>query len=169
MLTLWLMPDKKTYLKIGQLIAELSSVHNTPRFEPHVTLISGITDDVETALLKTQKLAADNNILKASLTGVEYLEYFYRCLFFRTDDSEDIFHLRDKAESLFEHSTVNPFIPHISFLYGSLPTFKKEAIIAELGDRFLGGFSLQSLRLIRTELGPESWELLGEFELLGGR
>ena len=97
MLTLWLMPDKKTYLKIGQLIAELSSVHNTPRFEPHVTLISGITDDVETALLKTQKLAADNNILKASLTGVEYLEYFYRCLFFRTDDSEDIFHLRDKA------------------------------------------------------------------------
>jgi 2'-5' RNA ligase len=169
MLTLWLMPDKETYLKIGQLIAELSSVHNTPRFEPHVTLISGITDDVETALLKTQKLAADNNVLKASLTGVEYLEYFYRCLFFRTDDSEDIFHLRNKAESLFEHSTVNPFIPHISFLYGSLPTFKKEAIIAELGDRFLGGFSLQSLRLVRTELGPENWELLGEFELVGGR
>jgi 2'-5' RNA ligase len=165
MLTLWLMPDKETYLKIGQLIAELSSVHHTPRFEPHVTLISGITDDVETALLKTQKLAASNTAFKASLTGVEYLEYFYRCLFFKTDSNDEIYRLRGEAEILFEHSTVNPFIPHISFLYGSLPTFKKEAIISELGDRFLGGFSLQRLRLVRTELGPENWELLGEFEL----
>ena len=165
MLTLWLMPDKETYLKIGQLIAELSSVHNTPSFEPHVTLISGITDDLETALKKTKKLAKENSPLSASLIGVEYLEYFYRCLFFKTDDSDEIYRLRDEAESLFEHSTVNPFIPHISFLYGSLPVFKKEAIIAELGERILGGFSLQSLRLVRTELGPENWELLGEFEL----
>lgn len=167
MLTLWLMPDKETYLKIGQLIAELSTVHNTPRFEPHVTLISGITDDIETALLKTQKLASKNRPLKASLTGVEYLEYFYRCLFFSTDDSDEIYRLREEAESIFEHSTVNPFIPHISFLYGSLPVFKKEAIVAELGDRFLGGFSLQKMRLVRTELGPENWEVLGEFELRG--
>jgi len=165
MLTLWLMPDKETYLKIGQLIAELSSVHNTPSFEPHVTLISGITDDLETALKKTKKLAKENSPLNASLIGVEYLEYFYRCLFFKTDDSDEIYRLRDEAESLFEHSTVNPFIPHISFLYGSLPVFKKEAIIAELGERILGGFSLQSLRLVKTELGPENWELLGEFEL----
>ena len=129
MLTLWLMPDKETYLKIGQLIAELSSVHNTPSFEPHVTLISGITDDLETALKKTKKLAKENSPLNASLIGVEYLEYFYRCLFFKTDDSDEIYRLRDEAESLFEHSTVNPFIPHISFLYGSLPVFKKEAII----------------------------------------
>jgi 2'-5' RNA ligase len=107
----------------------------------------------------------ENSPLNASLIGVEYLEYFYRCLFFKTDDSDEIYRLRDEAESLFEHSTVNPFIPHISFLYGSLPVFKKEAIIAELGERILGGFSLQSLRLVRTELGPENWELLGEFEL----
>ena len=93
------------------------------------------------------------------------MEHFYRCLFFRTDDSEDIYNLREAAEGLFEHSTVNPFIPHISFLYGSLPTFKKEAIIAELGNRFLGGFQLKRLRLVRTELTPEHWEVLGEFEL----
>jgi 2'-5' RNA ligase len=95
------------------------------------------------------------------------LEYFYRCLFFSTDDSDEIYRLREEAESIFEHSTVNPFIPHISFLYGSLPVFKKEAIVAELGDRFLGGFSLQKMRLVRTELGPENWEVLGEFELRG--
>lgn len=165
MLTLWLMPDKETYLKIGQLIADLSSVHHTPSFEPHVTLLSGITDDVETALKKTAKLAANNVPLKASLTGVEYLEQFYRCLFFSTDDIDGIFRLREEAEALFEHATVNPFIPHISFLYGSLPIFKKEGIIKELGERFMGGFSLQKLRLVHTELTPENWETLAEFEL----
>ncbi len=161
------MPDNDTYVKISQLIEDLSTVHNTPRFEPHVTLLSGIFDDPATAIKKTKQLAVQNKPLSASLTGVEYLEHFYRCLFFRTDDSEDIYNLREAAEGLFEHSTVNPFIPHISFLYGSLPTFKKEAIIAELGNRFLGGFQLKRLRLVRTELTPEHWEVLGEFELGG--
>ncbi len=164
-MTLWLLPDKDTFIKIGQLIDDLSTVHNTPRFEPHVTLLSGITDDAETAIKKTKLLAEQNIRLRASLTSIEYLEYFYRCLFFRTDDSEDIFKLREAAGELFEHSTVNPFIPHISFLYGSLPIFKKEAIIAELGDRFLGGFYLHKLRLVKTDLTPEHWEVLCEFDL----
>jgi len=166
MLTLWLMPDNDTYLKISQLIEDLSSVHDTPRFEPHVTLLSGITDAPKVALEKTRLLAERTNPLRGALTGVEYLEYFYRCLFFRTNESEDIFNLRHEAEDLFEHSGVNPFIPHVSFLYGSLPVFKKEAIVSALGDRFLGDFYLQKLRLVRTELTPEHWEFLGEFELL---
>jgi 2'-5' RNA ligase len=165
MLTLWLMPDAATYHKLGQLIADLSSVHQSPTFEPHVTLLSGITDDPETALKKTEQLAKQTSVLKASLTEIEYLEYFYRCLFFRTDNSRSIFELREQAEELFEHTQVNPFIPHISFLYGSMPVFQKEAIIEALGDKFLVDFKMEKLRLVRTELGPEHWELMGEFEL----
>ena len=165
MLTLWLIPDQDTYIKISQLIEELSTVHDTPRFEPHVTLLSGIIDSPELALEKTKKLAAANKPLNGSLTGVEYLEMFYRCLFFRTEENDDIMNLRASAEELFNHSSVNPFIPHISFLYGSMPVFKKDEIIAKLGDKFLGNFKLQKLRLVQTELMPDQWEVLGEFEL----
>lgn len=165
MLSLWLMPDKETYSKLSQLIEDLSTVHHTPSFEPHVTLLSGIIDPEDVALEKVKQLAQNTPLLSGSLTRIEYLEYYYRCLFFRTDDCEDIFDLRKTAEALFEHTNVNPFIPHVSFLYGALPVFKKEAIVAELGDRFFMQFNMQSLRLIKTELTPEHWELMGEFEL----
>lgn len=166
MLTLWLMPDEATYHKLSQLIADLSSVHQTPSFEPHVTLLSGIIDSPELALEKTAELAAQTAVMQAALTEIEYLEYFYRCLFFKTTESHSIFELREQAEELFEHTQVNPFIPHISFLYGSMPVFQKEAIIEALGDQFLVDFKMEKLRLVRTELGPEHWELLGEFELI---
>ncbi len=165
MLTLWLMPDSDTYHKLSQLIAALSSVHQTPSFEPHVTLLSGIVDQPKLALQKTEELAASTSVLQVALTQIEYLEYFYRCLFFRTDNSQSIFELRAKAEDLFEHTQVNPFIPHISFLYGSIPVFQKKAIVEDLGDEFLVDFKMEKIRLLRTELSPEHWELLGEFDL----
>ena len=161
------MPDKETYLKLSQLIEDLSTVHHTPSFEPHVTLLSGIVDDDTSAIEKTAALAAQTPPLRGSLTRIEYLEYFYRCLFFRTDDNATIFDLRKKAEETYEHTNVNPFIPHVSFLYGALPVFKKEAIVAELGDRFFLDFKMQTLRLVKTELTPEHWQLLGEWELKG--
>ena len=165
MLSLWLMPDKETYFKLSQLIEDLSTVHHTPTFEPHVTLLSGIVDEDDIALEKTKQLAEKTGLLGGALTSIEYLEYYYRCLFFRTDDCEDIFDLRKEAEELFEHTNVNPFIPHVSFLYGALPVFKKEAIVAELGDRYFMQFNMQRLRLVRTELTPDHWKLVGEFEL----
>jgi 2'-5' RNA ligase len=164
MLTLWLMPDKETFIKISQLVEDLSAIHENPRFEPHVTLLSGITDFDKRAIEKTRFLAANNAPMKASLTGIEYLEQFYRCLFLRTDDNEDILNLRGIAEELFEHSEVNPFIPHISFLYGSTPIFK-ENINSTLFEHALKDLNLNRLRLVKTDLTPEYWEILGEFEL----
>lgn len=162
MYTLWLMPDRSTYLKLSKLIADLSTTHDAPVFEPHVTLLSGITDDLGTAIDKTNQFAADHTTITASLTRIEFLEYYYRCLFFRTDESVALMHARTAAEKLFEHTNIHPFIPHVSFLYGSLPVFQKEAIVAELGDAFLVDFRLTKLRLVKTQRTPENWELIKE-------
>jgi len=167
MLTLWLMPDQATYEKLSSLIYDLSSVHQTPTFEPHVTLLSGILEPIDMALKKTAQLAAQTAPLQSTLSRIEYLEYFYRCLFFRTDTSTSLFDLREVASSIFEHTPIHPFIPHISFLYGSLPIFKKMAIVEELGERFFTDFTMWSIRLVKTDLRPEQWELLGEFKLEG--
>lgn len=165
MYTLWLMPDKPTYLKLSKLIAELSTTHDAPAFEPHVTVLSGITDSIADACNKTKSLAQQLQPITASLTRIEFLEYYYRCLFFRTDESPMLMQARHQAEDLFEHTQINPFIPHISFLYGSLPVFKKEAIVSDLGDAFFVDFRLTKLRLVKTQRTPEHWELIDEFNL----
>ncbi len=159
------MPDAEAYNKLSQLIVDLSSSHATPTFEPHVTLLSGIVDPLEVAIDKTEELANSLLPLSAALTGIEFLERYYRCLFFRTNESEDILEARQLAEAIFEHTRIDPFIPHVSFLYGSLPIFQKQAIIDRLGDAFFMNFCLPKLRLVETQRQPENWQLLAEFDL----
>ena len=165
MYTLWLMPDKLAYQKLSKLIVDLSTSHDTPEFEPHVTLLSGITDGQALAIEKAEELANSLMPISATLTRIEFLEYYYRCLFFCTDESEALMEARMLAEELFEHTNISPFIPHVSFLYGALPIFEKEAIIGSLGDSFFMDFRMPKLRLVKTQRTPEHWELIEEFDL----
>jgi 2'-5' RNA ligase len=165
MYTLWLIPDNNTHNKLSELIVDLSSLHDTPQFEPHVTLLGGIVDPLAIAIEKTEKLAKKLAAISASLTRIEFLEIYYRCLFFCTDDSADLMDAHEQAHDLFEHTHINPFIPHISFLYGSLPIFEKQSIISELGDSFFLDFRMTKIRLVKTQRTPEYWQLIKEFEL----
>lgn len=128
-------------------------------------MLSGITDNLDLAIEKAEELANSITPISATLTRVEFLEYYYRCLFFCTDESEDLMHARTMAEEIFEHTKITPFIPHVSFLYGSLPIFQKEAIVGDLGDAFFMNFRMPKLRLVKTQRTPEYWELIKEFEL----
>ena len=71
----------------------------------------------------------------------------------------------EEAENFFDHTHIHPFIPHVSFLYGSLPVFQKEAIVSDLGAAFLVDFRLTKLRLVKTQRTPEHWELIKEYTL----
>jgi len=165
MYTLWLVPDSTAYNKLSKLIVALSTSLETPEFEPHVTLLSGITDELEIAIEKTEELANSLSPISASLTRIEFLEYYYRCLFFCTNTSEELMYARDLSEGIFEHTNINPFVPHVSFLYGSLPVFEKEAIVSELGDNFFMDFRMTELRLVKTQRTPEHWELIRAYAL----
>ena len=159
------MPDQKAYQKIAHLIEDLSSRHRSPRFEPHVTLLSGIHEAEAEAVAKLGRLAAELKPIEAGLTRIEYLELYYRCLFFRTDESQALMAARREAEQRFEHSQVEPFVPHISFLYGSLPLFAKQAIIQELGENYPRRLCLDRIRLVETGQTPDHWRSLAEFKL----
>jgi hypothetical protein len=47
------MPDNLAYQKLSTLIVDLSTTHDTPTFEPHVTLLSGITDETSVSIQKS--------------------------------------------------------------------------------------------------------------------
>ena len=166
-LTLWLLPDAPAFDEIQQLIAELSTEHRSPRFEPHITLLSGILDDEQAACQKAQALAERTAPVNAAFRQVEYLEEYYRCLFFSTTHSSPLLDLRAECEQLFEHTNIQPFVPHVSFLYGSIPVFQKQAIAEDVARRhaqiLLRPLRMPTLRLVRTQRTPEYWETVGEW------
>jgi 2'-5' RNA ligase len=165
MLTLWLIPDGEARQQLQQLITDLSNRHGTPAFEPHITLLSGIMGDEAAVVAQSAEFAANTAPIVAAIRNVEYLEEFFRCLFFSTDQSASLLEARRQAETLFEHTNIQPFIPHVSFLYGSMPVFEKEAISEQLRHKFLMSLRMPTLRLVRTQRTPEYWETIAEFEL----
>ena len=160
------MPAEKTAAKISELINNLSKTYQTAAFSPHITLLSGITESKEIALQKMQNWAKQIQPIQAALTDVAYLEIYYKCLFFNTLLSKELLNARAEAELIFEHTHIQPFIPHISFLYGDLPVFKKQEIIAELNSDFFQTIILDKIQLVRTERAVEDWELLAEINLI---
>jgi 2'-5' RNA ligase len=165
MLTLWLIPDGEARQQLQQLITEMSSRHGAPAFEPHITLLSGIMGEAADVAAQAAEFAANTAPIVAAIRNVEYLEEFFRCLFFSTDQSASLIAARRAAEDFFEHTNIQPFIPHVSFLYGSMPVFEKAAIAAQLRDKFLMSLRMPTLRLVRTQRTPEYWETIAEFEL----
>lgn len=156
------MPDDAAYHKLNELILKLSEHYGTPKFEPHVTLLSGIQMPKEEAMAIVKKMASDNPVPEVRLSKIGYLDVFYRCLFFRTAEKTTLLALREKAKLAFGDTQIEPYVPHLSFLYGDLPRFTKENIILEIGEHFSMKFTLPTLRLIKTQLTPEEWEVVGE-------
>ena len=165
MLTLWLIPDEVAYERLQNLTIDLSTLQQVPVFQPHVTLLSGIVDEEEIAIEKTQKFAAATRIVQGAISNIEFLEEQFRCLFFTNTYSESLIQAREKAESFFEHTNIQPFIPHVSFLYGAMPIFRVEASAKVFNKQWHLPMALSTLRLVKTRRTPEHWETIAEFPL----
>lgn len=163
MLTLWLIPDEVALEKLQNITVDLGSRLKAPVFQPHVTLLSGIIDTNESAINKAEFFAKNTPKIEASITNVEYLEEQFKCLFFTNSHSESLIKARQKSEELFEHTNIQPFIPHVSFLYGAMPIFQSELVIDAFEHDFLMPLTFSTLRLVRTQRTPETWQQIAEF------
>lgn len=85
--SLWLMPTGRVYSELTRLIFRLSREWSTDNFEPHVTLLGGLLDSEEAILSKTSQLAAWIRPYEIKLTTMDYLDEFFRCLFFRVENN----------------------------------------------------------------------------------
>ena len=165
--SLWLMPTGKAYDKLKGLISKLSKKHSAPNFEPHVTLLGDIVEPEESALAKTGQLASCTNPFKIKLTGVKYLDEYFRCLFIRAEESDEIMQANRKAQEIFNKKQGQKFMPHLSLMYGNFPAETKEEIIAEIGKEFDTSFEAKSIHLILAskKIGPKDWKKIKKFTL----
>jgi len=131
-LSLWLVPEEESYDLLSCIIARLSQQHGTPSFEPHLTLLSGITLRHNEATTRTTQLAARLEKLEVVIRGLGYRDEFFRALFLEAERTAELMNAHQIACTVFNHSPNEPFLPHVSLLYGHLPAATKERIIAQL-------------------------------------
>ncbi len=122
--SLWLMPDKDTSAYFGSFIRHTASEFNSPRFEPHITLLGGFVAEYEQAVsLMRYVYGSMQETPTFSYSGLHVALEETRRIFARVILNEQLLlaHVRAKT---YHASLIGPvqqerFDPHISLLYGS--------------------------------------------------
>src|SRR3989338_5017501 len=88
--SLWIIPTGDVYDRLKDIILRLSLKYSTPRFEPHITLIGGLSCSEEEILSKVSWLSTLLKPFPVKLIKTEYLDEYYRCLFLRAEETDNL-------------------------------------------------------------------------------
>ena len=161
---LWLMPQKEMSDELQKIIQGLSEAYSTPVFEPHVTLVSGLSGNADHLVKKIDSFARGKHSLSVSMQGIDYTRGFFTALFLNIPNTPEIDQLNTQAREHLNPFGQGPYHPHLSLLYGDITSQEKERIIADLH------FSKQTITLDRLALvkghsDATQWRVIREWSL----
>lgn len=161
--SLWLQPTGQTYDRLAGIIKQLGAQYHAPVFEPHITLLGGLTGSEDTLITRTTQLAKLLKPNAIKLTTLDYLDEYFRCLFANVEKSAWLIDANLKARKIFHRKDVPAFMPHLSLLYGNFPPAIKQRISIEIGSSFNFSFQVTSVQLWSTAGEPKAWFERQEF------
>lgn len=160
-ISLWLVPEVRAFGRFSRSIDAWSSRFSTPRFDPHVTLLGGLTP-TRGILRRSRELASKLPVLTLEVIKASAGPSYFQSVFLSLRRTPALRTARREAAAIFGVGPI-PFRPHLSFVYGILPKARREALAASL-PRF-PPFQVWTLAVVRTEGPPERWKKLGSFPL----
>jgi len=163
--SLWLMPTGELSARLTEIIEDLSHDRPDLRFEPHVTLLGGLSGSELEFSSKTREVASVIKPYQIRLDKVDYLDEFFRSLFIRVEPTRPVLEANRKARLIFHRQQETGYLPHLSLMYGDFLSLTKEQIISRIGREFQRRFEVCAIYLYSTEGEPKHWHRVGEFPL----
>ena len=170
----WFIPEGEVYTRLSEVIINISDEFGTPKFEPHVTLLGGLTGlREEEAISRVTELARNLEPLKITLTKVSYFSSYsnendatYRSLFILPERTKPLMEANHLASKTFGKEGGPPYYPHLSIMYGSFTPETKERIISKVGREFSLNFEVKYIYLWSVKGLPEEWKLIKKIPLV---
>ncbi len=162
---LWLVPAEPAFSLLADQIAKLSRELSTPQFDPHITLLSGITMPEERTLARSAALAPSLTSFQIEPDGINCLDEYFRCVFVSVIPDVPILKARQSACEIFGMRDEPSYVPHISLVYGTLQPETRERIVAEFASMAGRRFVVRGLALWRVSGPVHEWTCLKEFDL----
>jgi len=165
-IALWLVPEPEAGQALGRLIATLARRLGTPPFDPHVTLLAGLTRPAEEVARRAEGVANGiESALTLSLRTPEGTEEPFRCLYLPVQPTFNLLAAQALARATFGVDQEGSFAPHLSLVYGRLEAAQKVALASEVATELPGPTRFDTLDVVRTT-GPVSrWGRIARFRL----
>ena len=163
--SLWVVPEGEVGDRLSGWIDRLALRFGTESFQPHVTLLSGISGDEATAREGAARAAAALSAFIVHLDGVDGRDEHFRCLFVPALEPAPLIAAHAIAAHAFGRPPDPSYQPHLSLVYGTLEPAHKLAIAHEAGSDVDARFEVRRLHLWRTDGVVAEWRELGVFEV----
>jgi 2'-5' RNA ligase len=157
--SIWLLFNQKNEKEFQAIIDQLSTQFNSPKFIPHITLLSGL-DGSETELIIKLEQLSQLKSFRVKSEKVSYVDEFYRSLFIEIKKSEELKTIFELATKVFNiKSDFNNFLPHISLLYSFEKSEIKKRLIKEYLLNLSEEIKVSRIGLCLTKGKPEDWRI----------
>jgi 2'-5' RNA ligase len=162
-----LKPSGSAYEVLSGTIQRLARELQVPAFEPHVTLLAYLDGTDREHGLRTAELAERLPPYQCVLSKAAYLDEHFRSLFMLVDPAPAIMSCHAMAAQAFGREP-EPYMPHVSLVYGSFPESRKLEIISALPPEVRTSFLVKSVTLIRSDsMEPKDWHEIAEYPFRG--
>jgi len=161
---LWLMPQKGMVDEFQKIIQDLSEAYDTPDFEPHVTLVSGLSGNEDHLVKIIDAFTRGKHSLSVTINGIDYMHGFFTALVFNIQNTPEIDLFNAQTREHLNPFDQGPYHPHLSLLYGDITEEEKEHIIANL-NLLPRTITLDKLKLVKGHSEIERWRVIREWSL----
>jgi putative hydrolase of the HAD superfamily len=169
--TLWLTPREPLRSQLRSTIRQLAARLDSVEFEPHVTVFSGPSTDIE-AHAAARRIAAQFSPIELIADRLDHSESYTKTLFVQFRNSDLLERVLETAAALYSGPPNYILSPHLSLIYKKLNADHRRTLCETL-DAPMGGYGFDRARMIETELpidddGPiRRWRVVCD-EPLGG-
>lgn len=146
----WLLPEEALKMQYQAWIEELAQKYDAPRFDAHVTLYCGPSDESESCRL-AKKMVERSPPLSLIPERVNYSEIYTKTLFIQFAESQQAKQMLDELRQSLSQSSSYLFNPHLSLIYKTM-TEETQAQLARNLSIPKAPCVFDRLRVIETEV-----------------
>jgi len=162
-------------VRFNALIDALAARCRGPVFSSHITLIGGLEGTGDDLSRLASGLAAEVPAFDVKLNTLDTGDSFYQCVFLRAEISDALIKARQLADEVFAsclkeegRAPRDPFVPHLSLVYGDLDDAQKQDLTAGLEAALATTYKADTISLWQTTGPPSAWRRVGgPYELKG--
>jgi 2'-5' RNA ligase len=154
--SIWVVPPEPIFSQLQEIIDSLSQKYDSPRFNPHMTILGTVDRKLEDVQNAAKVLVGKLSNLKLSLGPVSFSTTYYQSVFVRVISTTQLMQLNlDLKKSLNLENSV--FMPHISLFYGDHDMKTREKIASGTKIEPVT-FSISKLLIIPENSTPLEWQ-----------
>jgi len=165
--SLWLIPEGAVRHELRERIGTLSRRFATPFFEPHLTLVGGVSGSAALLRETAARVAGATRAFPVLFVSTAHSEDYFRCVVLEADLSSMLAAAHRAALTALGLTSAPPFHPHLSLVYGSLLANTRAAVCAELGSLCPLSCDVGAIEVVETDGAVESWRTVDSFGLAG--